>query len=272
MTSLRVLAIDTSTEACSAALLWSDGEAKLRFELTDRSHADLILPMIDQLLAEAGCGLRDLDGLAFGRGPGGFTGLRIAAGVIQGLAYGAGLRVAPVSSLAAVAWLVQEPSPQPSPAKAEEGAVTPSLAKAGEGAGTPSPSLLGEDRGEGILVCNDARMNEVYWACYRFDAAASCVPIALTPERVGPEASLEPASAVRHFAGNGVSRYPALRSRLESAGLRFHEGLYPRADAVARLGEQMLRNGETVAAAEALPVYVRDDIARPSRPAVTGMS
>lgn len=124
MTSLRVLAIDTSTEACSAALLWSDGEAKLRFELTDRSHADLILPMIDQLLAEAGCGLRDLDGLAFGRGPGGFTGLRIAAGVIQGLAYGAGLRVAPVSSLAAVAWLVQEPSPQPSPAKAGEGAET----------------------------------------------------------------------------------------------------------------------------------------------------
>jgi tRNA threonylcarbamoyladenosine biosynthesis protein TsaB len=260
MTNLRVLAIDTSTEACSAALLWSDGEAKLRFELTERSHADLILPMIDQLLAEAGCGLRDLDGLAFGRGPGGFTGLRIAAGVIQGLAYGAGLRVAAVSSLAAVAWLAREPSPQPSPARAGEGAVT------------PSPSLLGEGRGEGILVCNDARMNEVYWGCYRFDAAAPCVPIVLTPERVGPEASVEPASAVRHFAGNGVLRYPALRSRLESAGLRFHDRLYPRADAVARLGEQMLRNGETVAAAEALPVYVRDDVARPSRPAVTGMS
>ena len=272
MTNLRVLAIDTSTEACSAALLWSDGEAKLRFELTERSHADLILPMIDQLLAEAGCGLRDLDGLAFGRGPGGFTGLRIAAGVIQGLAYGAGLRVAPVSSLAAVAWLVQEPSPQPSPAKAGEGAGTTTFARAGEGAVTPSPSLLGEGRGEGILVCNDARMNEVYWACYRFDAAASCVPIVLTPERVGPEASVEPASAVRHFAGNGVSRYPALRSRLESAGLRFHDRLYPRADAVARLGEQMLRIGDTVDAAEALPVYIRDDVARPSRPAVTGMS
>jgi tRNA threonylcarbamoyladenosine biosynthesis protein TsaB len=272
MTNLRVLAIDTSTEACSAALLWSDGEAKLRFELTERSHADLILPMIDQLLAEAGCGLRDLDGLAFGRGPGGFTGLRIAAGVIQGLAYGAGLRVAAVSSLAAVAWLAREPSPQPSPARAGEGAGTTASAKAGEGAVTPSPSLLGEGRGEGILVCNDARMNEVYWGCYRFDAAAPCVPIVLTPERVGPEASVEPASAVRHFAGNGVLRYPALRSRLESAGLRFHDRLYPRADAVARLGEQMLRNGETVAAAEALPVYVRDDVARPSRPAVTGMS
>ncbi len=103
MTRLRVLAIDTSTEACSAALLWSDGAVRQRFTVTERGHAELILPMIDGLLAEAGCKLKDLDGLAFGRGPGGFTGLRIAAGVIQGLAYGAGLRVAPVSSLAAVA-------------------------------------------------------------------------------------------------------------------------------------------------------------------------
>ena len=105
VTGLRVLAIDTSTEACSAALLWSDGEVRVRFVVTERGHADLILPMIDGLLAEAGCRLADLDGLAFGRGPGGFTGLRIAAGVIQGLAYGAGLHVAPVSSLAAVAFL-----------------------------------------------------------------------------------------------------------------------------------------------------------------------
>ena len=115
MKLLRMLAIDTSTEACSAALLWSDGEMRQRFVVTERGHADLILPMIDELLAEAGCKLKDLDGLAFGRGPGGFTGLRIAAGVIQGLAYGAGLRVAPVSSLAAVAFLSSCPSSPSSP-------------------------------------------------------------------------------------------------------------------------------------------------------------
>jgi tRNA threonylcarbamoyladenosine biosynthesis protein TsaB len=94
----------------------------------------------------------------------------------------------------------------------------------------------------------------------------------LTPERVGPEAGVEPAATVRHVAGNGVARYPALKARLDSAGLQFHPGLYPRADAVARLGAQMLRNGDTVDAAEALPVYVRDEVARPSGPGVTELS
>ena len=244
MTRLRVLAIDTSTEACSAALLWSDGELRQRFIVTERGHAELILPMIDGLLAEAGCKLRDLDGLAFGRGPGGFTGLRIAAGVIQGLAYGAGLRVAPVSSLAAVAFLVSSPS----------GPSCPS---------SPYP---------GILVCNDARMNEVYWGCYRFDPGDPCVPIVLAPETVGPEDRVLPAPTVGHFAGNGIPRYPALRARLEAGGLSYHEGVYPRADAIARLGQRMLQQGEGVDAAEALPVYIRDDVARPARPPVTGLS
>jgi tRNA threonylcarbamoyladenosine biosynthesis protein TsaB len=249
MTRLRVLAIDTSTEACSAALLWSDGELRQRFVVTERGHAELILPMIDELLAEAGCRLKDLDGLAFGRGPGGFTGLRIAAGVIQGLAYGAGLRVAPVSSLAAVAFLTSSPSSPSSPS-------CPS-----------APSSV-----EGILVCNDARMNEVYWGCYRFDPDDPCVPIVLSAEAVGPEDRVQPAPAVTQFAGNGLARYPALQARLESAGLRYHEGVYPRADAIARLGERMLQQGEGVDAAEALPVYIRDDVARPARLAVTGLS
>ena len=245
MTQLRMLAIDTSTEACSAALLWSNGEVRQRFIVTERGHAELVLPMIDELLAEAGCKLKDLDGLAFGRGPGGFTGLRIAAGVIQGLAYGAGLRVAPVSSLAAVAFLATSSPSSPS---------CPS-----------APS-------SGVLVCNDARMNEVYWGCYRFDPGDPCVPVVLVAEAVGPEDCVQPAPAVTHFAGNGIARYPALQARLESAGLAYCTGVYPRADAIARLGERMLQQGDGVEAAEALPVYIRDDVARPARPAVTGLS
>jgi tRNA threonylcarbamoyladenosine biosynthesis protein TsaB len=236
----RVLAIDTSTELCSAALLLDDGSILLRQALTERGHADLILPMIDELLREGGVKLRDLQGLAFGRGPGGFTGLRIAAGVVQGLAYGAGLTVAPVSSLAAVAFL------------------------AACDAGPAAPNAAGA-----VLVCNDARMHELYWAGYRFDAADPLVPVAVAPERVGPTASVEVPTGVTRFAGNGFPRYPELRARLEAAGLQYVADVYPRADAVARIGAPLLARGEGVDPSEALPTYVRDDVARPAGPAVT---
>ncbi|MGL6224517.1 MAG: tRNA (adenosine(37)-N6)-threonylcarbamoyltransferase complex dimerization subunit type 1 TsaB [Steroidobacteraceae bacterium] len=246
MTGLKVLAIDTSTEACSAALLWHTGDVRLRCQLLERGHADLILPMIDELLAEAGCRLADLDGLAFGRGPGGFTGLRIAAGVVQGLAYGAGLKVAPVSSLAAVAYLATSPST--------------SVPSWSSGPSSPSPS---------ILVCNDARMNEVYWGCYRFDPAAAGVPIVLAPDAVSPQDRVEVVAGAVLFAGTGIPRYPALQARLEAAGLRHVPGIYPRADAVAQLGAKMLQRGDGVEAAEAIPVYIRDNVARPAQPTVT---
>jgi tRNA threonylcarbamoyladenosine biosynthesis protein TsaB len=123
------------------------------------------------------------------------------------------------------------------------------------------------------LVCNDARMNELYWAAYRFDMAALCTPVLLSPERVGPPEAVEPVAGITHVAGNGLPRHPALRARLEAAGLQFHDGVYPRADAVARIGAAMLARGEGVAATAALPIYVRDDVARasPGSP-VTGMS
>jgi len=255
VTSLKVLAIDTSTEACSAALLWHTGEVRLRCQLLERGHADLILPMIDELLAEAGCRLADLDGLAFGRGPGGFTGLRIAAGVAQGLAYGAGLKVAPVSSLAAVAYLATSSSTSaPS---------IPSWPSGPSGPSSPSPS---------ILVCNDARMNEVYWGCYRFDPAAACVPIVLAPEAVSPHDRVEVVAGAALFAGNGIPRYPALQVRLEAVGLRYVPNIYPRADAIARLGEQVLRQGLGVAPSDAVPVYVRDNVVKVPQVGVTELS
>jgi tRNA threonylcarbamoyladenosine biosynthesis protein TsaB len=231
---MRLLALDTSTEACSAALAL-DGETRLRFTLTERSHAELILPMIDSLLAEAGMTLQHLDAIAFGRGPGGFTGLRIAAGAAQGLAYGAGLPVAPVSSLAATAEQV--------PAAA----------------------------GARILVCNDARMGESYWAV--FERAADGSIAALGPEHVGPPVAVAMGvTGLRHAAGNAIARFPELRDRIVAAGLQVHDGLYPRADAIARLGAIEIAAGRGVDAWQALPVYVRDDVARPGGPPVTSMS
>jgi tRNA threonylcarbamoyladenosine biosynthesis protein TsaB len=237
----RVLALDTSTEACSAAVLMPDGTVHLRCELTERSHADLILPMVDAVLRASGLQLDQLDGIALGRGPGGFTGVRIAAGVAQGLAFGAGLKVAPVSSLAAVALL------------------------AAQGVEVRA--------GGGVLVCNDARMNEVYWAAFGFEGGAPARPMPLGPERVGPPDSVEVPDGLDTFAGNGLGRYPDLRQRLRAAGLQEVAGLYPRADAVAWLGAGMLVRGEGVDAGDALPAYVRDDVVRaPAGPAVTGMS
>jgi tRNA threonylcarbamoyladenosine biosynthesis protein TsaB len=230
---MRLLALDTSTEACSVALLLDD-VLRLRFALTERSHADLVLPMVDELLAEAGISLGDLDGLAFGRGPGAFTGLRIATGVVQGLALGAALPVAAISSLAAVAEQV--------------------------------PVAAGET----ILVCNDARMGEVYWGIYRREDGAI---VAVTPESVtAPDAVGEGVPQVRHGAGNAFPRYPALATRLVAAGLQLHEGIYPRADAVARLGAVEFAAGRGVPAEMALPVYIRDDVARPSARIVTQVS
>jgi tRNA threonylcarbamoyladenosine biosynthesis protein TsaB len=231
---LRILALDTSTEACSVALLL-DGELRMRFQLTERSHAELVLPMVESLLDEAGVALADLDGLAFGRGPGAFTGLRIACGVVQGLALGANLPVVPVSSLAAVA--AQVPA---------------------------AP-------GDAVLVCNDARMGEVYWCVYRRETDGTLAPLA--DEAVSPPDGVGDGSPpARHAAGNALPRYPALAERLREAGLQLHDGLYPRADAVGRLGAIELAAGRGLPAEQALPVYVRDDVARPSGGAVTTLS
>ncbi|MBM4218744.1 MAG: tRNA (adenosine(37)-N6)-threonylcarbamoyltransferase complex dimerization subunit type 1 TsaB [Gammaproteobacteria bacterium] len=219
---MKVLAIDAATEACSAALRIGDALTE-RFEIIGRGHAARLLPMADELLREAGLTLRDLDGIAFGRGPGGFTGLRIAAGVAQGLAAGAGLPIVPVSNLAAVA----------------------------AGAGRAS----GADR---VLACMDARMGQVYWAAYE-----NCgdIPREVTPERLSnPGEVALPAGATWYGAGHGFSAFPEVATRLGASLAGVDADALPRAAEIARIAAAELAAGRGLPPALGLPVYLRDDV------------
>jgi tRNA threonylcarbamoyladenosine biosynthesis protein TsaB len=226
---MKILALDTATEACSAAVLTGDALIA-RYVEVERGHGDRILPMVDEVLAEAGLRLGDLDAVAFGRGPGGFTGVRLAASVAQGLAFGASLRVVPVSNLRAVAQLALDLHPE---------ACT-------------------------ILVCNDARMQEVYTAVYARDPAGLAV-LAGTERVIKPADVPDPADGVRpiHGAGHGFRAYPVLAERLRPSLQAIHDSLLPRAHEIARLAASEMAAGRSVPPEQALPVYVRDNVARP---------
>jgi tRNA threonylcarbamoyladenosine biosynthesis protein TsaB len=215
---VKLLAIDTATERCSVALLIDDRVIERATE-TPRGHADLVLPMVDDVLKEAGLTLQQLDGLAYGRGPGSFTGVRIAVGVAQGLAYGAHLATVGVSNLAAVA---------------QQFAVT----------------------GARILVCMDARMNEVYWC--RFEATPDGLVVPIPPERVDRPEAVE-AGGATVFAGTGFGAYPQLA--VGRAAVAVHGAVLPHAREIARLAAAELRAGRCEPPERAQPVYLRDQVA-----------
>lgn len=225
---MKILAVDTATEACSAALL-VDGAVCDRYEVIGRGHAERLLPMVSAVLAEGGLTLGALDAVAFGRGPGGFTGLRIAAGVTQGLAFGAGLPVVPVSDLAALA------------------------ARAAQ-----------RHSVRHVLACLDARMAEVYWA--PFDCVDPTAPVLLAAERVADPATVRlPDGAARWFgAGHGFAGYPALVTGLGARFAGCDAQLLPHAREIARIGAAACAAGLAVPAEQALPVYLRDEVAHRS--------
>jgi tRNA threonylcarbamoyladenosine biosynthesis protein TsaB len=237
---MKLLAIDTATEACSAAV-WTDGAVLARYEVIGRGHAERLLPMVDELLAESGLTLGGLDALAFGRGPGAFTGVRIAVGLAQGLAFGAGLPVVPISNLAALARLALD-------------------RYAHETTAVAAPAAL---------VCLDARMKEVYWAEAhgRGDGGVD-----LVSERLGaPElVMLTSASAGRPLvaAGHGWSAYPLLQERHPSLAACWPD-LLPRAHEIAALAALEAAAGRLVSPEDAAPVYLRDDVATRSGKATT---
>ncbi|WP_257388792.1 tRNA (adenosine(37)-N6)-threonylcarbamoyltransferase complex dimerization subunit type 1 TsaB [Tahibacter caeni] len=219
---MNLLAIETSTEACSVALHHA-GTTLARSELAPRRHAELVLPMADALLAEAGLSRRRLDAIAVGRGPGAFTGVRLAVSIAQGMALGLDLPVIPISSLAALA-------------------------------------LDAPDNGADVLAVIDARMGEVYAACYRRTAGDTLQT--LDDERVcAPERLQLPPGADWNVIGSGWQAYRDVLSAQLPAP-RWADGQrYPQARAIAVLAVAEFKAGRLLPPEQALPLYLRDKVA-----------
>ncbi|HDM8154982.1 TPA: tRNA (adenosine(37)-N6)-threonylcarbamoyltransferase complex dimerization subunit type 1 TsaB [Vibrio harveyi] len=223
--SAKILAIDTATENCSVALLVNDRVIS-RSEVAPRDHTKKVLPMVDEVLKEAGLTLQDLDALAFGRGPGSFTGVRIGIGIAQGLAFGADLPMIGVSTLAAMA--------------------------------QASYRLHGATD---AAVAIDARMGEVYWARYTRQengewagVDAECV---IPPARLAEEAQADDKTWTK--AGTGWDAYQEELGKL-SFNVTSGDVLYPDSQDIVILAEQELKKGNTVPVEESSPVYLRDNV------------
>jgi len=218
-----------------------DGRLYEAHELAPLRHAEILLPAVERLLAEAGVGLSALDAVAFGRGPGSFTSLRIGIGVVQGLAWAAGLPVVPVSSLAALA----------------QDAADQSVAMAGNGAGSGVGNGA-RGGGERICVAVDARMQEVFTA--EFERGPDGLVQVVGEERVCPAAAVAASPAPFIAAGNAFERFAELAPLCRAARICLPD-LWPRAAVVLRLAEAWLQTHEPLPAALAQPVYIRNDVA-----------
>jgi len=227
-----ILAIETSSELASVALSLPGGAVLARESSGVRTHSQSVLPMVQEVLAEAGLQLADCAAIAFGAGPGSFTGVRTACGVAQGLAFGANLPVLPLVTLEALA----------EACRVRTGATE-------------------------VLAVLDARMGEVYWAQYRYgvDGAwqAVCAPALCLPKDVAPQ--FHPGLAA---CGNGFAAYPQdLAAGLAHAGagtslaVGAHADILPHARELAVLGAAKLAAGQGVPADQAQPLYLRNKVA-----------
>jgi tRNA threonylcarbamoyladenosine biosynthesis protein TsaB len=220
---VRVLALDAATEACSVALL-SNGDVLVRIVDAGKSSAQQILSLVEEVMAEGQVSLSRLDGIAASIGPGAFTGVRISVAVAQGLAFGAGLQVAPITTLEALALQVLQ------------GAQGPAVA------------------------CLDARMGEVYWGCFTADAARGV--IASGAPQVGPPAAVAARLKGRHIGiGRGFSAYPEL-AQIPGIEINSRDSLaLPNAREFAQLGALRLAGGGGLDPADLKPLYLRDKVA-----------
>lgn len=222
---MRLLAIETATEACSVALMLDDRVVE-RHTREPRAHAERVLKMIEDCLDEAGTSLDGLDALAFGRGPGSFTGVRIATGVVQGLALGTGLPVVPVSTLAGYA-----------------------------------VAAWRESRGEAtqVAVAVDARMGECYWGCYLVSDDGVAAPVG-EEVVVSPEDVPAPEEGAWRGIGSGWEAFPGLVSSMPWVRVG-PAAVLPTARDLLATGMHRFAGGKAVPAERALPVYLREKVA-----------
>lgn len=240
MNGSALIALDTSTDYCSVALYIAAADAAMparvfvRHELTGVASSGRVLPAVRETLDEAGVSLQDCVAVAFGAGPGSFTGVRTATGIAQGLAFALGIPTVPVSTLAACA----------------------------------ESARMREPLTTRVLAALDARMNEVYWAEYEWDAAVAdwreCQPPALCAPETVPLPSLP-----FTLAGNAIEVFGA-RLTVGKAASAIDSIARPHAAAVAALGWRAWQAGRGVDAAQAAPLYVRDKVALTTAERVAG--
>ena len=217
---MKILALETSTEYCSVAL-WQDSVVTQKIEKVGQKHSEILMAMLDSVLKDAGIKLAQLDGIAYGMGPGSFTGVRIACGVTQGLALGANLPVIGICTLHAVA------------------------------------QASGKEK---VIAALDARMAEVYFAVYEKcagDWRTVCAPCLCLPQNTPAVAGMGWHGAGSGFAAHGevlLQSYAGQISNVDMAGV-------PQASAIAQLAAPLFAAGLGVDAAQAMPLYLRDKVA-----------
>lgn len=218
---MNIFALDTSTEYCSLAL-WLDGEILSRSVLAGQKHSELVLPMLDEMLIEGGLTLHQLHGFAFGAGPGSFTGLRIACGVIQGLAFALNKPVVAISTLEALAKQVDSPS---------------------------------------VLAALDARMGEIYFAAYTKDPSNNWIPFQ-APMLCRPEHAPLIAGNGWVGCGSGFDRYRDVLNEVYRDRLsQVVADSYPHAREIAQLSITRFEQGLTLLPEQAVPIYIRNKVA-----------
>ena len=227
MKNITLLALDASTEACSVAL-WHKGEKTHLDELAQRTHTKRILPMIDELLANSGINLKQVDALAFGRGPGSFTGVRVGAGIAQGLAFGADLPVIEVSNLTTMAQAAFE-----------------------------------LHQAENVAAAIDARMNEVYFSQVKREKVRSELGEFFQWNPVIEEQVCQPEKVLEQFSdltayrvGTGWAAYP----QFKDSGLEGSDIILPSAQYMLELALTDYAQNKVISALEIEPVYLRNEV------------